>query len=348
MIRARVLGLCASLACGLLTITACEPRSLHPDVSDKAVIGLLDRAAKPSQVIAKIDDRELGLAEFERFWREHPELERQAAIDAFIARELLLAQALKAPVPKRAPALTYARKRGLVDAWLEVNIERPLAVLPNPQGHQPLRDQVEQELSQPAGLVASHLLVLAPREYKDPATQKMVELTPEQRKPLLDQANTFAREQLAPRIAGKPATTLVLESLRDELASEASALGLSLIVNKQMRFMRPDQPRQVSALPVGWINPVPAFVEAADALARDKGLGVVSEVISTPFGAHLILIDQEIPAVTPPAAQVDALAYKRALDAQRTQALNERTQALAKSSTYQIFPRALEAIAESQ
>lgn len=348
MIRARSLGLCACVACLLLTTIACEPRSSHPDVSDKAVIGLLDRAAKPSQVIAKIGERELGLAEFERFWREHPELERQAALDAFIARELLLEQALKAPVPKGAPALTYARKRGLVDAWLEANIERPLAVLPNPQGHQPLRAQVEQELSQPAGLIASHLLVMAPREYKDPTTQKMVELTPEQRAPLLEQANTFARERLAPRIAGEPATTIALELLRDELASEASALGLNLIVNKQMRFMRPDQPRQILALPVGWINPVPAFVEAAEALARDKGLGVVSQVISTPFGAHLILIEQELPASSPPASQVEAIAYKRALDAQRNQALNERTQVLAKSSTYQVFPRALEALAESQ
>lgn len=349
MIRARSLGAGHLGALAMLAVIACEPSSLHPELNEQEIKRLLEQPPKTSstkQVVAKVGERELGLDAFERFWRSRPELDRQAALDAFIAQELLLEQALKAPLPKQDPALVYARKRGLVDAWLTTNIEQPLAVLPNPTGHQPLRDQVEQELSQPAGLSASHLLVMAPREYKDPTTQKMVQLTPEQREPLLKQALSFAKTKLAPRLEGKAASAQTLEALRDELSKEASELGLSLIVNKQMRFMRPDQARRFSSLPSGWITPVPEFVEAADTLAREQGVGVISQVVSTPFGAHFLLIEQELPAKIPSAAQVEAIAYKRALDQQRAQALNERTQALVNASSFQVFPRALDSLAE--
>lgn len=349
MIRARALRAACLGPLTLLSVFACEPRSLHPELTEQEVRRLLEPPTKPSsakQVVAKLGERELGLDELERFWRSRPELDRQAALDAFIAQELLLEAALKAPLPEQDPALVYARKRGLVEAWLTTNIEQPLAVLPNPKGHQPLRDQVEQELSQPAGLSASHLLVMAPREYKDPTTQKMVQLTPEYRAPLLAQAQSFAKTKLAPRLEGKAASAQTLEALRDELSAEASALGLSLIVNKQMRFMRPDQPRQFTSLPKGWITPVPEFVEAADALAREQGVGVISQIVSTPFGAHFVLIEQELPAKLPTQAEVEAIAYKRALDQQRAQALDERTQALLKSSSFQVFPRALDSLAE--
>lgn len=336
-----VMGLAGALGLG------CQPAGQGQDASPQ-LERLLAQPSKPASaddpIIAKLgDDQVITLSQLELFWREHPGLDRQRALDQLIAQELFLAQLPKDDASSSIKThLAYDYKRGLVKAWLDSHVERPNAQV-DEASLKMWWEQATARLSRPDGFVASHLLVLVPRDYKDTVTQKTVPLSEDAREPLMQAAQQFAITQLEPRLEGKPADVKTLEALRDELQQQAQALGLRLVVNAQMTFAAPGH--ETAALPTGWINPIPEFAQAAQAVFKQRGLGEASEAVMTPFGAHIMVIHEQLPALTPDEAQVRALATQLALNDKRRLALEQRLPPLIKSASFSTMPQALTSLA---
>ena len=339
----------AAAAAALLFVACSSPQAPEPDTSTLASLALEPKpAGDDSPIVARVSgpygERVITAAQLARAWRERPELEQRRVLEALIDQEHVLGhwgpRWAQEASPREQEQLAQAHQRGLVRAWLWRVVEDAHRAQPQDPEVAARRQLLAQQRRVPASIQATHLLVMAPLEVHEPGQAKPRQLTPQERAPLLERAERFARERLAPELSGQRWSVGGLELWRDLLAKQAQQQGLSLVVNAHMRFPWPDDPAPAT-LPEGWILPVPEFARAAASWAVAAPRGHVSDPVMTPFGAHLIVIEDTSPGIEVEPEQAQAQALKQIQEERQHQALQARLTALLEGASILRWPEAI-------
>lgn len=326
------------LILGGLVLTGClseKERYPHPE-PERAWEEAQSQEVSHEETVAIVDGRRLSRADLMLKWEENPEWTAREALQALIEREVLVGEAVKAGVHRR-PEVQFARKQGMVSALLEEQVEEKAEI--DEEKRPQFMELVHDRRRAPAGLRASHLVILVPTEVEgeDGESRKLSE---EEREPLWELAKQElerAREEL-----GDGADDDALRAMADKLNQEVLQEGLSAAVNEHLRFPRVDKPHTREQLPAGWTTVVPEFAEGAQELADAGKLGELSEPIRSSYGWHLIRVDEvfeERPVE--PVAQAQFVEDQLLLDAQ-IERLQRELRGWLEDSRVEIYPDRLE------
>ncbi|QDG49753.1 hypothetical protein FIV42_03075 [Persicimonas caeni] len=284
----------AGVGCG-------EQEVVHPDSA--AALQAAEKA-NTAEAVAQVDGRKISVDEFESYWREHPSLTREEALERVIEREVLVATALERGLVDDAE-LTLARKRAMVRQLLEAHVEREVTVddITDEQLAGAV-EAVEAEVGHPPGIRASHLVVLVPPDKQKKAPKKKVAEWMEQSKTWLQ------------TIRGELPDAPTIFDLLGAQERFADQLPDPLKVQVDLHLAFPAEEAR-GELPKGWNRVVEPFREASAKLARQERFGELSEPVETRFGWHLILVEGTMPAKVAEAEPVREVARWRLLRQKR-------------------------------
>ncbi len=328
---AAIIALCA------LTLSACQARDVtHPDARD-AFARARQAAPSSAPIVARVNGQALTLTQLDAYWQTRPELSAEQALDGLINQTLIIARA--APTEAQAHALHDARKRGLTRAWLEREVDaQPLGELTQLDA---IRATLRQQARTPAGIRASHLLLLVQQRGKDPVTGADVTMSDADYQRALERAKARAvtlRAEL-PERPEPHALLAFVEARRDALQAE----GFTLVANLHMSFPRPGEAYEGRNVPEGWMNVAPEFAQSAAAQLDGAGPGTLSGPVITPFGVHLILPEVALPAQEPAPDALDARARFEAARQHRSATLQRALEAAASGAEVVTAPQVLSA-----
>lgn len=296
----------AALLCAaaLLTLGACDrDRVAHPDPSTALDAALAARKATPaSPVVARVNGAPITAEDVRLYRMERPTLTPAQATDALIERELLASHARALPDTRRsAESLLLARKRGLMRAWIDAEVEAKATL--EPIDADKLKEAVTGYAAQrgtPEGARASHLLVVVPKNGPDGKP-----LSEDAREALFTKLKPHAeRAAEALGALGRPLTAADLVTYATRTPAPEGSDGWR--VDLHMSF--PLKPQGTA--PAGWITVVPEFREGAAALAAQGRLNLPSAPTRTGFGWHIITLEAHLPAA--PISEATARAEIRA------------------------------------
>lgn len=273
---------------GLVLLAGClsaKERVSHPD-GEQAWEEAHGQQVGEDETVAVVDGRRLSRADLMLKWRENPQWTAQEALQALVEREVLVGQALREEVHLR-PEVGFARKQGMVSALLEEQVEAKAKL--DEEKRPQFVELVHKMRRAPAGLRASHLVILVPEEVEgeDGAQRK---LTEEEREPLWEVARD--RLEWARRELGPEADDDAFRAMEKRLNEEVLTGGLSAAVNEHLRFPRVDSPHTREQLPSGWTTVVREFAEGAQKMADGGELGKLSEPVRSSYGWHVIRVDE--------------------------------------------------------
>lgn len=326
--RSNDVGRLILLSFGIFALAGClseGERYPHPD-GESAWEEAQGVEISPAETVAVVDGRRLSRADLQLQWEENPEWSAREALQALVEREVLVGQALEDGAHRR-PEVRFARKQGMVSALLKEQVEEKAEI--DEEKRPQFEEMVQKMRRAPAGIRASHLVILLPEEVKG-----------EEREALLELAREIAevvREEL-----GEEVDDDALREKAEELNREVLAQGLSAAVNEHLRFPRVDAPFTREQLPSGWTTVVGEFAEGAQAMADAGRLGELSEPIRSSYGWHLIRVDEvfeERPVE--PVARSEFVEDQLLLDGQ-VQRLQEELRRWLQESKVELYPDRLE------
>ncbi|TXD38346.1 hypothetical protein FRC98_05480 [Lujinxingia vulgaris] len=304
----------------------------HPPV-DEAMSALV--AASPETELARVGEVSLGEPELAIFWEAHPELDRQEAMDALIEETLLWQEAQRRGL-HQTPDAMFARKQGLVNAYLEGEIEASHLV------DEPGEDFVailQKNADFPRGYRSSHLVIVVPRML--PGDEKFAaERRRELREERFEQARAWILASAERLDAAPTLDALIAEAAR--LNEEVLPSGYQAVVNAHMRFARPTEGDVSQRLPEGWIQVVPEFSRAADALANEDELGTLSDPVRSPVGWHLLKVDEVLDGRPAEPQEVERFAAHALTREARAQAYTEALSTLLDGARVEMRPERLQ------
>ncbi len=275
------------------------------------------------EVVARVDGAAITEEEVLRLWKTQPEWTAQEAVDAAVTRRLVADEGHRRGISER-PEVAFARKQGLVAGLLREEVEAQAQA--DPGRRQELAREIASQRRVPAGYRASHLVIVVDDEADEALGEKA--------RALLDEVR---REELDDR-----ATDDDLRAMADRLGERLETSELEVSVDVHLRFPRPGQEFTSVGFPEGWITVVPAFAEGAEAVVQREGLGVLSEPVETPFGWHVIRVDERMEAREADPAQVERLAALRAKEEAQRARLREMMAPLGEAADFVIYPDRLQ------
>ena len=320
-----------------LVLAGCEQESVnHPPPFEALTGGLASASGAGGEVIARVDGVALTRRDFELFWRDHPDYSREQALDAMIAREVVLARWTSGEVelgeePRRelATDLTYARKRGLVRALLDREVEQKVDVgVPDEQTVDTIVNGYVTKESTPAGYRIDQLVV-APKKDAPPEDWK--------------RAEELVRDFDA-RITPDRDILTQMQELYEETGGVKD--NLYVRVNQGLTF-KSSKAGPVLAKPEGWLDVFPEVVKETERVAAMGGEGSRTPPVRSQVGWHILLIDEVIPASQPSPEEIQdhvAREYERGLYSQR---YSEFATPLVEAAYFELYPENLEESATS-
>lgn len=325
-------------------LTGCkDDKFVHPDAR-RAYDSLVK--APVEEPLARVNDRDLSVAEFEAFWAEHAEMERDEAVQAWLEREVL-AQHAEGVITQDDGALVFARKQGMVRVLLREEIEN-LVKLGDEKVDERLenvRERVRAQMTQPAGVRASHLLIHVPKERMAEGAKDgdKPEVIPEaERAALFETAHKWAVEIRG--ALGESASLDDLYGAQERFSGEVPQ-ALALAVNAHLSFAVPaldagaGKP-QPSKIPEGWLSVVKEFADGAAAMQGSES-GTISEPVRSDFGWHLIRFEKEFPQIAADESEVEKRALMETIRAERARRFGELSGKLVERSTVNLFPQVI-------
>lgn len=316
-------------------LVGCEQTAVeHPQPLD-ALSSSLEQASRAStaqqDVIARVDGVALTRQDLELFWRDHPEYNKQQAVDALIARELVIARwkagevtLEEEPLSEVAIDLAAARKRGMVRALLKEQVEGKVDVgVPDEQTVDAIVNGYLLTASKPAGYKIDQLVV-APKKDAPPEDWKRAE----------ELIRAFDA-----RITPERDVLTQMQELYEE--SGGSEGNLYIRVNRGLTFKSPGADPTLS-LPEGWLEVFPEVAKEADRVASMGGEGSRTPPVRSRVGWHILLIDEVIAAEQPSPEEIQdevARQYERHLYSQR---YSEFATPLVEAAHFELYPENLE------
>lgn len=325
-------------------LSGCQDKTpSHPDA--RQAYDMLSHAPveKP---LARINGRDLSAAYFEAFWAENPTLTRDDAIKAWVEQEVL-AQHAETVLTQDDGALSFARKQGMVRALLRDEVENKVKFGDEAVDErlEKTRERLSAQMTQPAGVRVSHLLIHVPTERMKPGAQPgdKPEAIPEaERAQLFDTAHEWALKLRA--TLGDSASLDDLYAAEQRFAGEV-APTLMLAVNAHLSFAVPPKDAdaakpQPSKIPEGWLSVVKEFAVGAAALAGSEP-GTISEPVRSDFGWHLIRFEKDFEPIAADSKEVEERARVETIRAERAGRLGDLSGELVEKSTVNLFPQAI-------
>ena len=331
------------LPCSLLLLIClaaapgCEDPVEHPPAVEEVEALRATSPAAEGDVVARVNGRALGLDALQAYWRQHPTLSREEALEGLVAQELWAQRAVAEELAGPG-TLEDARRRGLARALLRREVLEAVDEASIPK--QKLDEEIEaliEAKSRPAGARVSHILVRVPEQ--DPETG--AKLDEARRQALMARAEAQAR---ALRARLGPQTDLLELGEVARQAEVETPLQVRVEPHLVTALQAPaDESKDQAPLPQGWIRAVAPFREAVAQMAR-RGAehGAVSEPVGTRFGWHVIMFQEHLEARRPEPEEVRQDALQRLMEArrgERAQALLER---LGEGVEVELRPEALE------
>ncbi len=321
-------GVILLLASGL--VWGCDGADV-PHESPEQSFQKLERD-EDGEVVARVGDRAVSLAEFEAFWADHPEMSRQEAVEALVERELLVIEALERGYLSNS-TLGLPRKRAMVRQLLRDEIEGEITreTLTDDEIEE-MESAIAARVGHPPGLRASHILVMVPQEKKNKklSDERLAELSDE------------ARRWLGRIEAELPEDPDVIDLLdaRDRFEDEV-AEPLQVVVNAHLPFPIGDTAEFGADFPPGWAPVVDAFRETARELAAEGRFGELSEPVESKFGWHLLIVEEALDGSRPDADALREVAVDRLLQKKRNERLAELMETWLDGAEVQTFPEIL-------
>lgn len=303
-----------------------------PDPAHPAAGQALEKLeAEPVQdAVAHVNGRAVSRAEFEAFWTAHPDLKRGDALDALIDREVLVDEAIKRGYHNHA-RLQLARKQAMVRQLLADQVEEPVSRSELTDAEiDAMAARVRAQVGHPPGVRASHLVVLVPGKKKK-ATKK-------QRAQWFKQAHEWLgtlRDDLP-----EAPTAADLLAVRDRFKDKLPA-PLSIAVNVHLIFPIEVGPQYGNDLPDGWQPVVPAFRDAAAAMAKEGAFGELSDPVKTGFGWHLVVPEKLYPAMKGDPKAIREVAIARLLHQKRLERLTDKMRKWVAASVIEKYPQVI-------
>jgi hypothetical protein len=282
-------------------------------------------------LVASGDELEIDLDRYEHFLQEHPELDKPAALEQLIDRDLLAKEALERGI-QDDHSLGVVRKRAMVRELLRARVEGEITEDDLSEDELDAAiGQVRREVGHPPGVQASHLVVLVPPEKKKKASKEQIDAWFEQSRTWLD--------TLRAQLPDKP-NALDLLKVRDANQDEVPE-PLKATVNAHMIFPVGSLQDFGADFPGTWRNVVPGFRDAAQKLAREGRFGELSEPVKTEFGWHVIVAEEALAAKRGDAEDIRELARWRVLRQKRNARFTELMKKWASKAKLQTFPKVI-------
>ncbi|MFP4597000.1 MAG: foldase protein PrsA [Persicimonas sp.] len=285
-----------------------------------------------SEVVARVGDRAVSLAELEAFWADNPEMSREEAVEALVERELLVIEALERDYLSNS-TLGLPRKRAMVRQLLRDEIEREITreTLTDDEIGE-MESTIAARVGHPPGLRASHILVMVPREKKKKklSDQRLAELRGEARQWL---------DRIAPELP-EDSDAIDLLDARDRFEDEVPE-PLQVVVNAHLPFPVGDTEGFGADFPAGWAPVVSAFQKTATDLAAQGRFGELSEPVESKFGWHLLIVEEALDGSRPDADALREVAVDRLLQKKRNERLVELMETWLDGAEVQTFPEIL-------
>lgn len=319
---------------GLLSCTSYEEVE-HPE-GEAAWEQALSRSLAEEEVVARVGDREISLREMELAWKENPQWERKEVLEYLVERELLVAEAIREGYLDR-PEVAFGRKQGMVAALLREEVEEKARIDASKEDR--LREAMQQRRRIPAGIRASHLVVLVPQEIpgEDGETRQV---SGEEREELQVQSRRYIEEAIV-LLEGRSnddALREVSARLNEEVLSEP----FEAVVNEHLLFPRIFEQFAPDQLPPGWTPVAREFAEGAETVASKAKRGTLSEPVKSQFGWHLIRVESVLePALVEAEAGERYVQEQLRLDGEITR-LGEAVDEWFQGAQREVFPERLE------
>jgi hypothetical protein len=329
--RLITLGLLLALASAL---AGCGGEKVSHAPASKALAA--EERAKPAKPVVTGEGLSIGLAKFEHFLRENPELTKPEALDQLVDRELLANEALERGL-ENDPTLASVRKRAMVRELLRAKVEDEITAEDlDADEIAGVVEQIRREVGHPPGVRASHLVVLIPPEKKKGASKKQIEAWFEQSRTWLDRLIAELPDTELPDGASALDLLVLQEAYKDKLPEP-----LKPTVNAHMLFPAAPMQEYGGDLPETWQPVVPEFREAAAELARQGRFGELSEPVKTEFGWHVIVAEEALPGKLADADDLREVARWRLLRHKRNSRLTELVREWAEDAQMQTFPEVI-------
>jgi hypothetical protein len=316
--RIRIAGW--GLAVGLLAAAAAGCGFSGPEHPSAA--GEFDRmrAAEPDEPVARVDERALGRGDFQAYWNEHPELEAPSVIDRVLEREVALQRALDADVAVGAD-LDFVRKQAMVRRLLAEEIEAEIGPEDvDKKSVERIKKGLRRTLGRPAGIRASHLLVMVPQEKNKKKKKKQDRPDPE-RDRQFEQAREWAA-QIRASLPDRPTAEDLFEARRT--FQDRVPEPLNVVVNAHLTFPGPDSRPFRGNLPEGWMHVVQEFQKKAGEMVEAGRLEELSEPTRSKYGWHLIRPEGRRGGRIPDPDALHDYAVSRAMRVERNKLLMEK------------------------
>lgn len=291
------------------------------------------RAEAIDDPVATVDGEPIGLEEFQRFREERPQRDAASIVDAAIDREVAVQRAVEAE-HHRDPSLARTRKRAMVRVLLRREIEEAIGPSDLEEGEvEALERRIRADLGRPAGIRASHLVVI-PGSRDSDAKGGPIGSESEREK---------AREWVGRIRDDLPEGASVTElfdarrRVRDRLPEK-----FRVVVDAHLRFPSPEAREFRGSLPEGWLSVVDAFAEEAHRMLREGRDGQISDPVESNYGWHLIHPEGRIPAKIPDPEGTREVAVSQRLRDRRRERFEERWEQWESQVSVALDPEAIE------
>ena len=313
----------------VVALAACKSEAQHPEDLDE----VLRSHRSGGQAVLRVGDRTVGSTAYEAFWEAHPELERDASVEEFVAQELAFEPALAAGHASDAE-VALARKRRMVRQLLAETVEQKVTEESLSDDKIEKRaERIAAQLGHPPGIRASHILIKVPKAKKSKSKGTKASGTPAEK---VEQAKSWI-EKVRAELPPNPTPFQLLRARRDFESQLPESLSVE--VNVHLHF---PSVAVGSELPETWMNVVADFRNAAVRLASEERFGQLSEPVQSEFGWHLIVVHEVLDGAKPDPSVARAVAVEQLLEEKRFEEFKTRYQQWEKGVDVRSFPNVID------
>lgn len=271
--------------------------------------------------VAVVGERPLDRHVFERYWRERRSLERERVIQEVVDREVAAWKGLDG-LGELRDELALARKRAMVRVLLREAIEEEAgAETLDEQVVEQRMKKLRRQVGRPPGYRTSQITIGVPAEVTK-RRGKGEPLSDAQKKHY-ERARAIAEEVRADFSGERvdiQAIYAVANRYRERLAKNEA---LNIAVNAHMKLAKSGSLATHGSPPEDWVV-VEAFSDEAARLVEEEGEHRLSPVIESRFGAHLMIVEDILPAKVPDEEELREVAVSQLLKTKRNELLQQR------------------------